>query len=140
MHKSKISKKIPRWFESHAIIHHGRFYKNFEYDDDIVARHIGIELNGILNLVSLLPLIIIMWLIWPLLAYTMAVIIILHGIIWSCVHMEMHEPKDRWFSKTWYYKWIREYHYRHHQNQKTNFNAVIPMWDYILGTYNESKK
>jgi sterol desaturase/sphingolipid hydroxylase (fatty acid hydroxylase superfamily) len=48
--------------------------------------------------------------------------------------MEMHKPEKRFFSHWSVYKFLARHHYLHHRYQNKNFNVVLPLADYVLGT------
>lgn len=122
-------------FESHAVLHHGRFFKDFENEPDRAARYVSLELSPGYMLLGLSP-------IWGGLCFLsltggvlFATVIAMHGIVWTAVHREMHEPKGRWFSRMRPYRFWRAYHKRHHEKPGTNFNALLPGLDWLFGTY-----
>ena len=132
MHSKKFSRTI---FEQHSILHHGRYYRNFKDETDIAAKHIGVELSPFFTLGVMMP-------VWGILlffslpcGFILIFMSFLYGLLWTCVHLEMHEPKNRWFSHTSYFKYIREYHKLHHKYPYKNFNTLLPLgFDYIFGT------
>lgn len=50
------------------------------------------------------------------------------------LHFCMHKPKGRWLENTRLYKWIDKHHLIHHQHMGKNFNVVLPLADFCLGT------
>jgi Fatty acid hydroxylase superfamily len=59
---------------------------------------------------------------------------ILHGILWSAVHTEMHRPLKTWFSRSFIFQYINRHHFLHHRHPGTNFGALFLGWDWILLT------
>src|SRR5262249_10607664 len=57
-----------------------------------------------------------------------------HHFIWNQIHLEMHKPQNRFFSNWPLYKFVVRYHYLHHRYPAKNFNVVLPIADYIMGT------
>jgi sterol desaturase/sphingolipid hydroxylase (fatty acid hydroxylase superfamily) len=46
----------------------------------------------------------------------------------------MHKPERRFFSEWPIYKFLARHHYLHHKYPNKNFNVVLPLADYVLGT------
>ncbi len=122
-------------FENHAVLHHGRFYKQFVNDPDPAAKHVGVSLEPGFLLLGLSPVWVTLYLISPTLGLTLAAALVLHGTVWTAVHAEMHDPKGRWWSRTPLYRFWRSYHKRHHENPGSNFNVLVPLFDFVFGTY-----
>ena len=67
----------------------------------------------------------------------------LYEILWNKIHPTIHRwdkyyKKDGIFENNPYYKFLEKYHMIHHFNKgdkKTNYNIVLPLFDYIMGTY-----
>lgn len=143
MHNSRLALRWARAyheFESHAVLHHGRYYGrgHFTESTDPASRHISIELP--------VPFMLVMtsWMWGPLMAFsfrgglTLCIAFVLHGIIWTNIHREMHEPKKPWWAKTSLFRYLRTYHYAHHEDTKTNYNVVCPLFDDLMGTRSAS--
>jgi hypothetical protein len=139
MHNAWLSRRYARArheFESHHVLHHFRFYGRgrFERCGDPAARHISIDLQpGFMLIAS-------SWIWGPLMAFSMtgsltiAAAFVLHGIVWSAIHREMHEPRGAWFARTrLYHFWLR-YHRQHHEDTRRHFNVVCPLFDQFFGT------
>jgi hypothetical protein len=113
--------------------HHGQCYDIFDYEEgpcgllNLTLKH-STEL-----LVSLVPCVLI-WFVDPLTAYLLPAMALLHGVLWSAVHAEMHRPQKTWFSKTRLFKDLHRYHFLHHRHMGTNFNTLFLGWDWILRT------
>lgn len=132
MHNRSLSRTI---FEQHSILHHGRYYKNFSGETDIVAKHVGVELSPFFTFGVMLPVCGILLYFNLVCGIILGVMAFLYGWLWTHVHLEMHEPKNKWFSRTWYFKYIREYHRKHHKYPYKNFNTLLPLgFDYIFRT------
>lgn len=120
--------------ESHAVLHHGK-YRQFEDDPDPASRFISIDLQPGYMLLGLSPLILGIAL-WSLTgAIVFALVIFAHGVIWTNIHREMHHPKGRFFSSWGLYRFYRAYHKKHHERPSANYNAVLPFWDFVFGTF-----
>lgn len=124
-------------FETHAKLHHGRFYRGFEGDADPAARHVAVDLYPSYVVVTLAPL----WLLamWASLWFglTLVAVLALHAALWTQFHREMHEPAGRLVPRLLgtYYRFCYSYHRRHHERPCCNFNVLIPLFDLLHGTY-----
>lgn len=143
MHNKAMSKWPFMWgvFEKHTHFHHGRFYRNFDSERDPVAKYINLDMNPVTNVVGLsviwLPLILLGL---PLAGYTFAGVVLVHALFWNIIHEEMHEPKDRWFSRTGWYNYLRDYHKTHHDFPSKNYNVILVGMDHLFGTYKATEK
>ncbi len=50
------------------------------------------------------------------------------------LHYCMHLPKKRRLELWWPFKYIDGHHILHHRYPSKNFNVVLPLFDYLLGT------
>lgn len=57
---------------------------------------------------------------------------IVYYITYESLHWCMHVPGDRWFQKTWWFRWIDDHHRMHHKRPMTNLNVVLPLADFVL--------
>lgn len=139
MHNAVLGKRFSFFamtMEAHAILHHGRFFKTFDHDDDPASKHIDIELHPGKTLIEFS-------FVWGPLMYfnfiggvVLVSVITLHGIIWTTIHREMHCPSGAWFSRFRIFKYLRNNHYIHHLHPMTNYCIVFPPFvDYIFGTH-----
>lgn len=122
-------------FESHAALHHGRFFKQFDKEADPAARYISMVINPGYALLGMSPV----WLGLCLASWTggltMAIVIVAHAVLWSIIHKEMHFPAGRWFARTRAYRYIHAHHKAHHEHPGTNFAALFPpVMDNLFGT------
>lgn len=141
MHSAKLARsRLGRLFfrdafESHAKLHHGRFYRNFEGDPDPAAKFVSLELNPGYMLYLTSVIWIPLWFISTAGTITFMACVFLHGLLWTTIHREMHEPEGRWFSKLLLYRYWYAYHREHHEHPGWNFNVVCPLMDHVFGTY-----
>jgi hypothetical protein len=139
MHSGRLANKYPvfwKTFEAHGILHHGRYFKRFDYEPDRAAYHFNIIIEPGYALLGLSPL----WGVLMLLSFpaglAMAAVVLMHSLVWSGIHSEMHMPEKRWFWDTAYYKYARDYHHTHHVHPGSNFCVVFPPFmDMLFGTY-----
>lgn len=130
--RSAVFKKI---FESHSIVHHGHYATS--YTDEPVARGSDreIRLNPLRGVFKALPFACV----FAIVSWKGAVIfvgtVVWHHLVWNQIHLEMHKPEGRFFSRWRLYKYLARYHYLHHCHPNKNFNVVFPLADFILGTH-----
>lgn len=124
-------------FERHAVLHHGRFYRSFEGDSDMAARHLSIAITWQESLTWFSPIWLTSWLLAGLtVGLTVAAIAALYGPLWTIIHREMHEPAGKWWARLFLYRIWRENHRLHHERVGSNFGTVFPgVWDRVFGTY-----
>lgn len=131
---SERNKNYKRIFEAHAITHHGHYSKIFSDDPVPPGEDKEIRLTvrkaPIKSLPVTLPLAIVSW----QGALVFAVVMTLHHWIWNKVHLEMHKPERRLFSRWRIYQFLARYHYLHHRYPDKNFNVVFPLADFVFGT------
>jgi sterol desaturase/sphingolipid hydroxylase (fatty acid hydroxylase superfamily) len=131
MHKRR---GVGRAFERHAVLHHHRYVQEFVGTSDPAAKHVGIDSDVPGSLVGLSPLWILMgWWDWRLATVFLGVVIF-HGLVWTVLHREMHFPARQWVRRLPGYRYLNDYHQRHHEHPSCNFNAVFPMFDWVFGT------
>lgn len=135
--KSFLAAQIPalnKVFEHHTVLHHMQYREVFNDEPVGVGKDRGIRLSvkeGFLEAIPVGALI-------SLVSWQGGVIFILvvciHHYLWGKIHLEMHKPEARWFSRWPVYQFLARHHYLHHRYPTKNFNVVIPIADYILGT------
>lgn len=122
-------------FRRHVTLHHSKYFKIFDKEDDAVGRTTNIRLEAWFSLLVGTPI----WLtlayleLWDWLVVGM-VVVTLHAWLWSLIHNEMHNPTNVWWSYSPIYRYLREYHRRHHESPHYNFNVVLPLFDFIFFT------
>jgi hypothetical protein len=123
-------------FERHAVLHHGRYFKEFDAEPDTAAKHISIALSPLENLLFAAPALILLCYFGQIVgAITFASFICTHAIAWNVLHAEFHYPKGRWYSRNRLYTYLRNYHKMHHDRPGTNFNIVCIGADFVFGTH-----
>lgn len=138
MHSRPIGRffKIP--FRNHAVLHHGRYYRrSFTHDPDPASEIISMRMSVLEHAAAAAVLAVPFGFLvsWVGAACFMAVVVA-HAAVWTAVHVEMHMPEGRWFSRTRLYRYIRDFHHAHHLHPGKNFGAVFPpLMDRLFGTY-----
>lgn len=132
MHKNTVA--FQRAFEAHAFIHH-KHYSQFFSDEPVPpGEDKEIRLTVHKAPIKAIPFAALIALIsWPG-AIIFVLVACMHHWIWNQIHLEMHKPEQRFFSKWPIYKFLAQYHWLHHKYPNKNFNVVFPFADYILGT------
>jgi hypothetical protein len=137
MHKPGfINTFSPRTFEQHHYEHHGKYYRQFNYEPDDYGRGLGLVISyRYFCYFVLTPLLLLgayySW--WFSVGIGLAILI--QHIVWNNFHVEMHDPKGRFFAKWGWYKFVCRYHYLHHRHVNKNYNVVYPFCDVLFGTH-----
>jgi uncharacterized membrane protein YecN with MAPEG domain len=133
--KSFVDRWFPRVFESHAINHHHKYYKQFNFEPDEEARVENIHLEFLPSApLALLLAGIATYFSWRSGLMLIAAVFV-HHLIWNLIHQQMHDPKNPFFAKWGLYRFLARYHWMHHKHPGHNFNVVVPLADFVLGTY-----
>lgn len=55
--------------------------------------------------------------------------------MFNSLHWRFHAPRDTWFQRTRFFRFLKEHHRIHHADMDRNFNVFfIPLADFCLGT------
>jgi hypothetical protein len=123
-----------RIFTSHAVEHHTQYRKHFHDHPLPDGEDRGIRLNVMEGLLESLPLTV------PLFFYSVTgaimfpVVVLIHHTIWNQIHLEMHQPKNRFFANWAAYKMVARHHFLHHRYPDKNFNVAFPIGDWLFNT------
>lgn len=121
-------------FEAHAIFHHGHYSKEFSDEPVPKGEDKEIQLTVRKAPIKALPFAALIALVsWPG-ALMFIAVVTFHHWAWNKIHLEMHKPEQKKFSKWPVYKYLARYHWLHHKYPDKNFNVVFPFADFILGT------
>src|SRR4051812_13012551 len=83
-------------YESHAILHHGRYYRTFDREPDPVGRRFNIDSRYWWEtLIGLSPITGLSWLIDPRLALCFVAASLVQNFGWTAAHREMHDPAPK---------------------------------------------
>jgi hypothetical protein len=143
-------KRFPKWvyrvnpdmnaqFHNHAVLHHGTYYQKFDYEPRDEGKYFNLRIlpADTLRILALFaPIIIALALgISVVSAATFMLMIVVHNLLWSIVHVQMHVPEgNAWFRDTAYFRFIARHHFMHHERMGKNYNVVIPLADFIMGS------
>ncbi|MGZ5054560.1 MAG: hypothetical protein ACXWAT_06405 [Methylobacter sp.] len=149
MHQKRFSKGVYRFssyllevFESHAVRHHVKWYRKFDYEPDAVSREENLEIL-LVDIFAMLLLTMPAWatLMWFNLWGGIAFIgvFFIHRFFWNTIHRQMHMPEDVIFRNWSVYRYLARHHFLHHQNAAKNFNVVFPVTDAFFGSVGKAK-
>ncbi len=123
-----------RTLVAHAVVHHRHYSKVFSDKPVRPGEDKEIRLNVHKAPIKAIPFAALIALVsWTGAAVFLATVCF-HHWVWNKVHLEMHKPEQRGFSRWAVYKFLARYHWLHHRYPDKNFNVVFPFADYILGT------
>ena len=132
-----FGKKVlfPQQQHSHAVLHHGTYYKKFDHEDDPVGKEESILFTKeeiIAVQVGLLPAFLVIAWFSPVVALCFSVVAFAHNNLWNIIHHEMHQPEYPSWTKWSVYRFLARHHFLHHRHTGTNYNVVFPFADYVL--------
>ena len=133
MHKRSIA-MFEKTFKGHAINHHKHYSKIFTDEPVPKGEDTDIRMNVWKAPIKGIPYFLVISIFSWQCALVFVAVGTLHSWIWNQIHLEMHKPEGRPFSKWPIYKFLARYHWLHHRYQDKNFNVVFPFADYVLGT------
>lgn len=131
---SARSPSFQRTFEAHAIVHHMHYSKIFSDEPVPPGEDKEIRLTVRKAPIKALPIAAVIALFSIPGAAIFIGVVTFHHWAWNKIHLEMHKPEGKNFSKWPIYKFLAEYHCLHHRYPQKNFNVVFPFADYVLGT------
>lgn len=143
MHKQKPFKWLDRIFdpkyifEAHAVRHHSIWYRQFDFEPDPEGRYDNIELrleDMMKIFLFLIPLNFLFFIISPVAGLIFPVMAFMYQYFQNKIHSQIHLPKQTFFYEWKIFRWLAIHHYIHHQYTNKNYNVVLPVADYILGT------
>lgn len=126
-------------FRNHAVLHHGTYYERFDHEPNPEGKYFNLRIlpADFLHLVVIfLPVLIgLALLVSMAAAATVLALIAAHTLVWNAAHVQMHVPETgAWFRNTGYFRFIARHHFMHHQRSGRNYNVVLPLADFVLGT------
>lgn len=134
----KLAPDLKEQFHEHAVLHHGTYYKQFDYEPTEEGKMFNLRIHWpdtFRLFVVFAPLNVALWYyVSPWSTLTMMVMIAGHNRLWSLVHVQMHVPEgNAWFRHTRYFRFIARHHFMHHRQTARNYNVVVPLADFIMG-------
>lgn len=123
-----------RMFTSHAVEHHTQYRQHFHDEPLPPGEDRGIRLNLGEGLIEALPLAAVIFPFSTIGAVMFPSVVCLHHFLWNQIHLEMHQPRNRFFSTWSAYKFVARHHFLHHRHPDKNFNVAFPIGDWLFGT------
>lgn len=121
-------------FTSHSLEHHVQYREEFHDEPLPPGEDRGIRLNPREGLIESLPFALVLAPFTTIGAIMFPIVVVLHHLTWNFVHLEMHQPKGRFFGTTRLFKQLARHHYLHHRYPAKNFNVFLLVGDYVFGT------
>ena len=129
------------WFESHTRIHHMVFKPDHSYhlqneaDKEIIdMKRWALVVIGF----GSLPYVFVMLVFNFEHEWTMLITGVLLSTMYYCAyeywHWCMHLPKNRRLERSWLFRRLNGHHLLHHRFMGKNFNVVLPLADWCMGT------
>lgn len=132
LHKMRLarylgSRLLKEMCHNHMVLHHGREYRHREKRrDDQPAQLAAVGLVvGVLAALIVYP-------IDPLTVKILAVSAVVYAPLAWEVHNEMHRARGRFYSKWRLFLYLEEKQRQHHLHPDTNFNVLLPLWDWVF--------
>lgn len=129
-------------FESHAVRHHAKWYRKFDYEPDSIGREENLEIL-LIDIFAMLIFTMPAWgiLMWfnPWGGVIFIGVFFVHRFLWNTIHRQMHIPEDVIFRNWGTYRFLARHHFLHHQNAGKNFNVVFPLSDVLFGSVGVAK-
>jgi hypothetical protein len=144
MHRNTLlAKRFPPFAKvhyNHAALHHSQYHKAFS--DAPVApgqdRHIRLDVRE--GVIEAIPIAALISIFSPVGGAMFVIVVLMHHILWNQIHLEMHKSEGRFFSNWRFYKFCARHHFLHHRHPDKNFNVVLPLADFVCGTYMRPQK
>jgi hypothetical protein len=141
-------KRLPKWlyrvspyvlktFESHAVCHHGVWYKRFDYEPDPRGREHNLDIKlgeTAVMLLCLAPVFALLLWLSPWGGAIVLAVSVLHNRLWNVLHRQMHIPQRAFFRNWPAFRFLARQHFMHHQQTTKNYNVVFPLFDFLLGS------
>jgi Fatty acid hydroxylase superfamily len=144
MHRRSLSPIVYRllpYFEkayrNHAVLHHRVYYAVYDDEPDEHGRELNLRFHFSDNFASnllLAPLHALYLMVNPLGSLALVLMITAYMYTWNALHVEMHIPSNGWYFRHTVFRFLNRHHFMHHRHPRRNFNVVLPLADYVLGT------
>jgi hypothetical protein len=126
-------------FQAHAVVHHKTFKADHTYHliDEKDKETIPMAWwNGpVLIAIGVIPFAILSWAVgqWAFAIGGLLAFATYYGT-YEYIHWCMHLPKNRTVEKPKWFRLLNGHHLLHHRYMHKNFNVVLPLADFCLGT------
>ncbi len=126
-------------FETHAVVHHQTFKgdKTYHCQDESDKETIPMAWwNGpALIVIGMIPMLGLGWMLGSWFVSVGAFLAIAgYYAVYEYLHWCMHLPKDRQLEFSWIFHRLNGHHILHHRYMQKNFNVILPLADWCLGT------
>lgn len=134
LHKMRLANSLgSEWLRlmcrNHMKLHHGRRYEHDEHHQDDNPLQLAIA--------GFLPSLLVALLVYEIDSFAAKLFVIygaLYALLFYVVHLEMHLRRGWFFSRTALFRKLDERHRHHHAEPNSNFNVVLPLFDWFFGT------
>lgn len=126
-------------FQAHAVVHHGIYKADHTYHDQDEGHKHLIPMawwNGpVLLVLCAIPFLVASWLTghWGLLVGGVLACAAYYGT-YEYLHYCMHLPRRRNVERSGIFFRLNGHHLLHHRYMHKNFNVVLPLADFLMGT------
>jgi hypothetical protein len=136
MHKRQ--KLLPFPYELHAVQHHSLFGADASYhaaEGDPRLEHVDfVPRDYILLLIANAPIYLAVEFVTGLpVAFGASLATLAYLQAFNSLHNRFHVPKDTWFQRTWFFRFLKRHHLLHHEGaNRQNWNVVLPVADFVF--------
>jgi hypothetical protein len=140
-HTRVVAKRFPRIallekiFIDHAKVHHHDAYDLFNNEPNPRLRMYNLVIKYRTTAAVMIVLGLPLYAVDHLTAIVFWAVAVVHNLVWTSVHIEMHVNHGHFIRSTPFFKYWEEYHFIHHLYPSKNFNGMLPLWDWICGTF-----
>jgi hypothetical protein len=135
MHRMKFarwlkSRFLKRLCANHMTLHHKRGYRHTddEPDDSLADIMIAAAFVG-------LPTAPLVYYIDPITVHVAGAFAVVYSVVWWMVHLEMHRDRGWFFAKNPVFRYLERRHQQHHLYPDTQYNILLPFWDWVFRTH-----
>lgn len=151
MHRKRFSPWVYRafpdlkaQFHNHAVLHHATYYKQFDHEPSPEGKYFNLRIlapDTLRILIAFSPILLLLAMfVSTVSAGVLLIMIVGHNLTWNAIHLQMHIPERKaWFRNTATYLFLARHHFMHHQRTGKNYNVVLPIADFILGSATKPK-
>jgi hypothetical protein len=134
LHKMRVANSFEsEWLRlmcrNHMKLHHGRDYEHGEHHQDDNPLQLAI--------VGFIPSLLSAYLVYKIDPFAAKLFVsygAVYAVLFYVVHLEMHLRRGWFFSRTLLFRKLDERHRNHHAEPNSNFNVVLPLFDWVFRT------
>lgn len=71
---------------------------------------------------------------WSAVMWTVGAVVFAYYLAYEGFHYLMHKPSVAWIERRGFFQWMKNHHRLHHVYMGKNYNVVLPLADFMLGT------